>query len=67
MDLNPDRLKADRHKQLLHVIIPFIPISTIAVVIRFWSRLIVRERLWWDDLCTLGAWVRFLTSHDVRS
>lgn len=49
--------QANKHSQLLRVGIPFIPISTIAILIRFWSRLVVGEKLWWDDLCTFGAWV----------
>ena len=50
----------DLSGDFIRVTLPFIPVVTLAVAVRFWSRIINKEKLWWDDWCTLISWVGWL-------
>lgn len=51
----------DRSGSMIGTAIAFIVLSTVAVVLRFSSRVLAKKvGLWWDDWLGLAAWVCFL-------
>ena len=53
------RKNEDLTAQIRGIFIALIPLSVVAVLLRFVSRRLARSRLWWDDWLTVVALVRY--------
>ena len=57
----------DRTVQIIGITIAMIALSTLAVILRWWPRLLSKDvDFWWDDWTALGALVSVL-SHVLTS
>ena len=59
-------LDASQQPRIIAASVVLIAISTVAVALRFLSRMVSKAGLWWDDWTMLAAMVRVLTTLPCR-